>query len=113
MKKLLGKLRDSLEDWLRKICGRLTPDKRVITIAVLMVLFAAVNIWITFRAVYNIGHEDARMNQMEVTPLELPDFKLDGEQPTELQRGLEEYFKQNFNTEDNDTTNIEQRQTEP
>lgn len=113
MKKLIQKLRDGLEDWLRKLCGKITPDKRVIAIAVLMVLFAALNIWITFRAIYNIGREDARMDVIEITPIHIPDFDLDGQEPSELQQGIEEYFKQNFNTEDNDTTDIEQGQTEP
>lgn len=112
MGKIFKKIRDRAEDGLRGMCGRMTPDKRVITIAVLMVVFAAVDIWVTFRAIYNIGRDDREVERIEITPLEVPDFRLDDEEPTDLQKGIEEYFKQNFKTEENDTTSTEQEQTD-
>lgn len=112
MKKIIKRFRDWLEDGLRGVCGRMTPDRRVITIAVLMVVFAAVNIWVTFRAIYNIGREDNRIERIEIPPLDVPDFDLGGEYPSELERGFNELFNQP-NTEQNDTTTIQQGQTEP
>lgn len=111
MKKLIGKFLDRFEEALRKVCGRITPDKRVTVIVIVFVLFAAVNLWVMFRAIYNIGREINE--QLMIDPIEAPDFSLDGEQPSELTRGMEEYFKRNFNIQDNDTTTIEQGQTEP
>lgn len=42
------------------MCGRLTPGKRVAAIVVMVVVFAGVNFYMLFRAVYNIDREDAR-----------------------------------------------------
>lgn len=60
MRKLFIKARDYLDDGLRGMCGRLTPEKRVVAIVVMVVVFAGINFYILFRAVYNIGREDAR-----------------------------------------------------
>ena len=40
MRKLFIKARDFLDDGLRRMCGRLTPEKRVIAIVVMAVVFA-------------------------------------------------------------------------
>ena len=37
-------------------------------------LFALVNFYMIFRAVYDIGREDARQDIIRITPLEVPDF---------------------------------------
>lgn len=113
MKKLLKRFRDWMEDGLRNICGRLTPDKRVITIVVLMVVFAVVNFYVTFRAIYNIGREDSRNEQLKITPIAVPDFEFELSEPSELQHGFEAFFEKHFNSEENDTTDIRQEETEP
>lgn len=76
MKKIIEKIRDYIDGGLREMCGRMSPDKRFITIIALGGLFAIVNIYVTFRAIYNIGREDARREQIEITPLSTPDFPL-------------------------------------
>ena len=43
MKKMLVKIRDLAEEKLRGVCAGLSPEKRVITIVVLTVLFAVKN----------------------------------------------------------------------
>ena len=106
MKKLFQRLRDWLEDGLRGVCGRMTRERRIITIAVLIAIFAVANLWVTFRAIYLIGHEDKPIELIEITPLDVPDFDLGGDGPTELERGFNELFKQS-NTEQNDTISIE------
>lgn len=108
MKKLLQNLRDRIEDGLRGVCGRMTRERRIITIVVLITVFAVVNLWVTFRAIYLIGHEDKPIELIEITPLDVPDFDLGGEQyPTELERGFNELFKQQPKPEQNDTISIE------
>ena len=69
MRKLFIKARDYLDDGLRGMCGRLTPGKRVAAIVGMVVVFAGVNFYMLFRAVYNIGREDARREKViEITP---------------------------------------------
>lgn len=74
MKKMLVKIRDLAEEKLRGVCAGLSPEKRVITIVVLTVLFALGNFYMIFRAIYDIGREDAKREVIEITPLDIPDF---------------------------------------
>ena len=67
MKKMLVKIRDLAEEKLRAACAGLSPEKRVITIVVLTVLFALGNFYMIFRAIYDIGREDGRGYTLEET----------------------------------------------
>lgn len=107
MRKIISKVKDWIGDKARAVCAPMSPGRRVVTIVVLIVVFAAVNFYITFRAIYNIGREDARREVIEITPLNVPDFELEGKDPTQLQREMEDFFKEQFKTEENDTTTAE------
>jgi hypothetical protein len=107
MRKTINRIKDWLEDKLRGICSPMSPGRRVITIVTLIVVFAAVNFYVTFRAIYNIGREDARREVIEITPLNVPDFESQDKEPTLLQKEMEDFFKQNFNSEQDDTTTEE------
>lgn len=104
MKKIISRINDWIEDKIRSVCAPMSPGKRVVTIVVLIVVFAAVNFYITFRAIYNIGREDARQEVIEITPLNIPDFGLQEEEPTPLQKEMEDFFNEHFNSEQDDTT---------
>ncbi len=97
MKRLFIKARDYLDDGLRGMCGRLTPEKRVFAIVVMVVVFAGVNFYMLFRAVYNIGREDARQEEViDITPLSVPDIVPDDTDTlsTRTQQEMEEFFNQ-------------------
>lgn len=113
MKKLIRTILDRIEARLRKMCGAINPNRRVTVIMILFVLFAAVNLWVMFRAIYNIGREEQQQEQIQITPIETPDFELDTDPTSEMTRGMEQYFNQHFNSEKDDTTTIQQGQTEP
>lgn len=104
MRKIISKVKDWIEDKVRGVCAPMSPGKRVVTIVVLIVVFAVVNFYITFRAIYNIGREDAHQEVIEITPLDVPDFELENKEPTELQKEMEDFFKEHFNSEQDDTT---------
>ena len=104
MKKIISRIRDCFEDKLRGICSLMGPHRRVITIVVLIVVFAAVNIYVTFRAIYNIGRDDVNRKVIEITPIDVPDFELQHEKPTQLQKEMEDFFKQNFKSEQDERT---------
>lgn len=59
MKKMLVKIRDLAKEKLRGVCAGLSPEKRVITIVVLTVLFALGNFYMIFRAIYDYNWDDA------------------------------------------------------
>ena len=101
MKKMLVKIRDLAEEKLRAACAGMSPEKRVITIVVLTVLFALGNFYMIFRAIYDIGREDAKREVIEITPLDIPDF-IQADTLTDSKiREMEEFFNQ-FNKEDNE-----------
>lgn len=100
MRKLFIQARDFLDDGLRRMCGRLSPEKRVIAIVVMAVVFAVINFYMIFSAIYNIGREDARREMIEITPLSLPDMA-PADTLSDKTRQMEEFFNQfNFNSDD-------------
>lgn len=103
VKKLLGKIKDSTEDGLRGLCGRINPDRRVVVIVVVFVLFAALNLWVTFRAIYSIGRDDIRRPAIEIPDTPAPQETGPEEEKSELQQEIEEFFNNNFNSKDDDT----------
>ena len=94
MKKIFVKILDLAEGKLRGLCAGLSPEKRVITIVVLAVLFAVGNFYMIFRAIHDIGREDARQDIIRITPLEVPDFVPADTLSDMKVREMEEFFNQ-------------------
>ena len=86
---------------MRGICAGLSPEKRMMTIVVMTVLFALGNFYMIFRAIYDIGREDAKREVIEITPLDIPDFVPADTLPERKIREMEEFFNR-FNQEDNE-----------
>ena len=106
MRKLIERINDWFSDVLRGICGRMTPDRRIVAIVILLAVFAGINFYFTFRAIYNIGREDAKYELVD-SPIVIPDFELQEEEPDELQQEIEDFFNERFKSEENDTTTEE------
>ena len=88
------KIKDCIGGRLRGLCDRLTPRQRAIAVIVMASLFALVNFYMIFRAIYDIGREDARREVIRIEPLDIPDivpadFLSDGRI-----REMEEFFNQ-------------------
>ena len=79
MRKMYVKFKDCIGGRLRGLCDRLTPRQRAIVVIVMVSLFALVNFYMIFRAIYDIGREDARQDII------LSDVKI---------REMEEFFNQ-------------------
>lgn len=101
MRKMFVKIRDLAGEKLRGICAGLSPEKRMMTIVVMAVLFALGNFYMIFRAIYDIGREDAKREVIEIAPLDIPDFVPADTLPERKIREMEEFFNQ-FNQEDNE-----------
>ena len=95
IKETFIRIKDAADDRLRSFCGALTPEKRLAAILITGALFAVVNFYMIFRAIYDIGRE-----VIEITPIEVPDFTGPDSQE-EMVRGMEEFFNQ-FNTEEDE-----------
>ena len=61
----LEKVRDWADDRLRRMCGRITPGKRLAVILVMFFFFGGLSIYITVSSIYNIGKRDGRRLQIE------------------------------------------------
>ena len=101
MKKMLVKIRALAKEKLRGVCAGLRPEKRVITIVVLTVLFALGNFYMIFRAIYDYNWDDAKREVIEITPLDIPDFVPADTLTDSKIREMEEFFNQ-FNKKDNE-----------
>ena len=61
----IEKVRDWADDRLRRMCGRITPGKRLAVILVMFFFFGGLSIYITVSSIYNIGKRDGRRLQIE------------------------------------------------
>lgn len=100
IKETFIRIRDAADDRLRSFCGALTPEKRLAAILITGALFAIVNFYMIFHAIYDIGRDDAPREAIEIAPIEVPDFTGPGSQE-EMVRGMEEFFNQ-FNSEEDE-----------
>mgnify|MGYP000245281780 CR=1 FL=1 len=94
MKKIFVKIRDLAENRLRGMCAELSPKKRVTTIVVLTVMFAVGNFYMIFRAIHDIGREDAKQDVIKIEPLSVPDFVPADTLSDRKVREMEEFFNQ-------------------
>ena len=57
------------QDWaderLRRMCGRITPGKRLAVILVMFLLFGGLSVYITVSSIYHIGKRDGQRLQIE------------------------------------------------
>lgn len=68
MRKLFGKINEWLEDGLRGLLGRMTPDRRVILVLTMLFVFGGLSIYMTVSSIYNIGKKSGV--QMEIERIE-------------------------------------------
>ena len=60
MAKVIAEIQDWADVKLRRLCGRITPDQRVVVILVMFVVFGGLSVYMTVAAIYNIGKSDGR-----------------------------------------------------
>ena len=61
----IAQVQDWVDDCLRRMCGRITPGKRLAVILVMFFFFGGLSIYITVSSIYNIGKRDGRRLQIE------------------------------------------------
>ena len=88
------KIKDCIGGRLRGLCDRLAPRQRAIAVIVMAFLFALVNFYMIFRAIYDIGREDARREVIRIEPLDIPEFVPADSLSEGRIREMEEFFNQ-------------------
>ena len=61
----IEKVQDWADDRLRRMCGRITPGKRLAVILLMFFFFGGLSIYITVSSIYKIGKRDGRRLQIE------------------------------------------------
>ena len=74
IRKLINKVTDWWEDSLRSLFGRLTPDRRVILIVIMLMTFSGLSVFISFSSVYNLGKDQGE--KMKVDHIKRLQFEL-------------------------------------
>lgn len=62
---LITKVQDWADEKLRHLCGRITPEKRLVIILLMFLFFGGMSIYITVSSIYNIGRRDGQQLQIE------------------------------------------------
>lgn len=63
---------DWLEDHLRRLCGEITPDKRIIVILTMFLLFTGLSLYFTVSSIYRFGKgQGERIQIQHIEQLEL------------------------------------------
>lgn len=73
-RKLINKVTDWWEDSLRSFFGRLTPDRHVVLIVIMLITFSGLSVFISFSSVYNLGKD--RGEKIKVDHIERLQFEL-------------------------------------
>jgi hypothetical protein len=92
MKKLINKFLDWVDYGLRRMCGELTPEKRLITILAMCVIFGIGSIYMTVSSIYNIGKRDAEQKYLELEHIKRLELQYSNDSIKQLNR--KEYERQ-------------------
>lgn len=65
IRKWIKRAGERIEDRLRHLCGALSPDKRVIAVVTLFVLFAALSLYTAVAGIYRLGRRDGERIRIE------------------------------------------------
>ena len=95
------RIKETVAEKLRGLCAGLSPEKRMLTVIVLAVLFALGNFYLIFRAIYDIGREDVQRDIIEIPPIEIPDVVPADTLPDKRVQEMEEFFNR-FNQKENE-----------
>ena len=92
MKKLINKFLDWVDYGLRRMCGELTPEKRLITILAMCVIFGIGSIYMTVSSIYNIGKRDAEEKYLVLEHIKRLELQYSNDSIKQLNR--KEYERQ-------------------
>ncbi len=65
IRKIINRINEWLEDGLRGLLGRLTPDRRVILIVTMLIVFSGLSVYMTVSSIYNFGRDKGEKMQIE------------------------------------------------
>lgn len=63
--KYVRKIQDWVDDNLRRLCGRITPSKRLAVLLTMFLFFGIASVYIFVSAIYNIGKNEGQRIEIE------------------------------------------------
>ena len=63
--RFIRKIQEWADDSLRRLCGRLTPGKRLAVILTMFLFFSIASVYIFVSGIYNIGKNEGRRIEIE------------------------------------------------
>lgn len=54
-----------IESFLRRLCGEITPDKRLVVTVTMLLFLSGLSIYMTVSSIYNFGKEKGRRLEIE------------------------------------------------
>lgn len=63
--RFIRKIQDWADDSLRRLCGRITPGKRLAVILTMFLFFSIASMYIFVSGIYNIGKNEGRRIEIE------------------------------------------------
>ena len=70
IKQIFKEVGYSISDFLRRICGGLSPDARLTVILSMLLIFTVGNLYFTISTIYNWGRKDGKQEMPEVQHIE-------------------------------------------
>lgn len=61
----IRKIQDWVDEKLRRMCGCITPEKRLVVLLGMFAIFGIMSIYIVLSAIYNIGKNEGRQIEIE------------------------------------------------
>lgn len=65
IRKGMNRIQDWADDSLRRLCGRITPGKRLAVILTMFLFFSIASVYIFVSGIYNIGKNEGRRIEIE------------------------------------------------
>lgn len=65
MRKQIIKIQDWADERLRRLCGRITPEKRLLVVLGIFVVFSLISFYIFVSAIYAIGKNEGQKMEIE------------------------------------------------
>jgi hypothetical protein len=65
LKETASDVRDSLECGLRAVCGKPSPEKRLVIVLIILAILSVTSVSVLVRSIYNIGKRDAELIHIE------------------------------------------------
>jgi hypothetical protein len=75
MRQKISEFWSEVEYKLKRLCGRPSPMKRLVSVLVICVFFATANIWFVVSSIYNIGKNDGKKEVIKLQHIEPLDLR--------------------------------------